>query len=162
MCIFVPNKFKINCMMRKALAILMMCTMFVLSCSDEDSGCAVQEPISIEGFIQQNRKVLSDGPTAIVSSKVVLQSILPKDGYRAYSKEVNFSKNNLLLIYDTSNYGIYKITKKLTKTKDGYDIDITVHQNMLCVIEPWCIAYIVPKKLNRKDVKVKIEYEELM
>lgn len=160
MCIFVPNKFKINCMMRKALAILMMCTMFVLSCSDEDSGCAVQEPTSIEGFI--NREVLSDGPTAIVSSKGVLQAILPEGGYRAYSKEVNFSKNNLLLVYDTSTSGIYKITKKLTKTKDGYDIDITVHQNMLCVMEPWCIAYIVPKKLSRKDVKVKIEYEESM
>lgn len=156
MCIFVPNKFKINCMMKKALAILMMCTMFVLSCSEEESEYPVQEPTSIEGFI--NRKILSDGQVAIVSSKDVLQQILP-EGYTTYTSKVNFSKNNLLLIYDTSNYGVDEIVRKQTKMKDGYDIDITVFQNLTCFSEPWCIAYIVPKELKQKDVKVKIRYE---
>lgn len=130
--------------------------MFVLSCSDEENEYAVQEPTSIEGFI--DKQVLSDGPMAIVSSKDVLQQILPED-YMVYSQKVNFSKNNLLLIFDTSNYGISKIIKKQTKTTDGYDFDITVLQNLTCFGEPWCIAYIVPKKLSRKDIRVKIEYE---
>ena len=137
------------------IALLALCAMF--SCSSNDEIESMPDPVSIEESLSY--KVHGDGSTAIINSKGALQQTLP-GGYEVFANKVDFSKNNLLLIYGTSNYGVAYIDKKQAKNDDKFYFEITVQQNMLCVMEPWCIAYVVPKGLNKSHVDIKIKYEK--
>lgn len=138
------------------LVFVLFAVFALTSCSsDDDSSDAVQAPLVIDGFL--SGKVDSDGQMALVGSKKELKRIL-SDWYDAYADKVDFTNNNLLLIHDVSNYGVAKIVENLTKTNDGYVFNVTVEQNMLCVMEPWCIAYVVPKTLKKDNLQCEITY----
>ena len=134
--------------------LLILCTM--LSCDKSESVDMVTNPISIDGFI--HRKVHYDGSLVIVSSNKVLRQVLP-DGYQLYQEKVDFSKGNLLLIYGTSTSGVRDIVKKQTKVDDKYNFEITIYQNLLTVLDSWCIAYIIPKNVTKQNINLQIEYK---
>lgn len=141
------------------VAVIMTCLLGITclsSCLNDDADVdSIKDPVAIDGFV--TRRVISDSSMTLVSNKSMLQQIMP-DGYMEYSAKVDFSKNNLLLIHDVSNYGVSEIIKDEITSETGFEFDIKVHQNLLCVLEPWCIAYIVPKKFDLQKVKYKIKY----
>lgn len=74
-------------------------------------------------------------------------------------RPVNFSHTGLLLVRGVSTSGISKIEKELTQTGNGYELTVTVSQNLLAVLEPWCVAYIVPKGIDKNTVKLTVNYQ---
>lgn len=138
----------------KALFVLLaLCA--VISCSDNDDFDSMPEPVSVGGVVTYG--VRGEGSTAFINSKEALQQTLP-NGYEVFADKVDFSKNNLLLIYGASSYGISHINKNVTRNKDKFYFEINVQQNDLCVIESWCIAFVVAKEMSRKDIDVLINY----
>lgn len=140
--------------MKNLIALLaLLCAMF--SCNDSEDTEIMSEPTSIEGFLRC--KVLSNESAIIVSSKEALQHVSP-DAYMTYTDKVDFSKNNLLLISGTCTSGIGEIEKKQARSNDTFFFEINIYKNWLCVMEPWCIAYVVPKGLSAADIDVRINY----
>lgn len=141
------------------LVLAFLCgNMLFASCSEEDDDEIVTAPVSVEGFLCG--KMTTDDHFVLVEDAKTLKQILP-DRYTEYLDKVDFSANNILLIADVSNYGVHNIGKNWTKTEGKYKFDIIVHQNELCVIEPWCIAFIVPKTIKKNDVNCEISYVKL-
>lgn len=140
--------------MKKTIALLaLLCTIF--SCDSSEDIETIPEPTSIEGFL--TRKVAGNESSTIISSKSALQQALP-DAYTMYLDKVDFSKNNLLLIYGTCTSGVAEIEKKQAMSGDKFFFEINVYKNLLCVMEPWCVAYVVPKDLSEADINVQINY----
>ena len=64
----------------------------------------------------------------------------------------------MLLVKGVSPKGIEKILKSITKTNgEKYAFKITVKMNITSVLEPWCVAYIIPKT-NEEDILFSLEY----
>ena len=133
---------------------LVLCTM--LSCDRSKDAYVLNNLISIDGFLHS--QVVGYGSSVIVNSKEQLQQKLP-NGYEEYSKMVDFSRNNMLLIYGTSDSGVYDIVKKQIKVDGNYHFEITVHQNGLTVIDSWCVAYIIPKDVTMNNIGLQITYK---
>ncbi|MCF0203677.1 MAG: hypothetical protein HUK08_09960 [Bacteroidaceae bacterium] len=142
--------------MKKTVSLFFMVLMacLIASCSS-DNYAEGNEVTEISGFL--HREVLCEGSAAIIGNAEELQQKLP-DGYTQYSNKVDFSKSSLLLIFGTSNYGVNDITKRMAGDSGRYVFDIAVKQDMTCVMDDWCIAYIVPKNTKGEDVNVNITY----
>lgn len=63
------------------------------------------------------------------------------------------------ILFIHKNSGISKIEKELIQTGNGYELTVTVSQNLLAVLEPWCVAYIVPKGIDKNTVKLTVNYQ---
>lgn len=72
-------------------------------------------------------------------------------------KHVDFKHSCLMLVSGVSTSGIDKIDKELTHTGNEYELKITITNNMLAVMEPWCVAYIVPKGFDKNKVKFTVK-----
>lgn len=75
-------------------------------------------------------------------------------------RQVDFNHARLLLVRGVSTSGISKIEKELTHTTGNrYELTVNISQNMLAVLEPWCVAYIVPKGIDKNAVKLTVNYQ---
>jgi len=63
-----------------------------------------------------------------------------------------------LLIEGTSKNGIEKIDKQILKADNNkYKVIISVKMNDATVVEPWHVAYLIPKA-NAEDIVLTINY----
>ena len=74
------------------------------------------------------------------------------------AQTIDFKKHTLLLVKEVSPKGIEEILKSITKI-DGekYAFKIIVKMNLASVLEPWCVAYIIPKT-NEAEILFSFEY----
>ena len=74
------------------------------------------------------------------------------------AQTIDFKKHTLLLVKGVSPKGIEEILKSITKI-DGekYAFKIIVKMNLASVLEPWCVAYIIPKT-NEAEILFSFEY----
>ena len=68
---------------------------------------------------------------------------------------IDFSRNKLLVVRGTSNYGIDKIEKSLTVS----ELNVAIKQNISAVVENWCVAYVVPISFDITNVRLVINYK---
>ena len=134
--------------MKRILALLLFVCTF-LSC---EKGIESLDPVAMDGFL--HRKVMDDGSFLIASDKEQLQDIFSEE----YLEKLDLSKRNILLIYGTSNYGVYDVTKNMTKVNDKYSFELDVYKNWMTVVDSWCVVYSVSKKLTEEDIEVHISY----
>lgn len=84
-----------------------------------------------------------------------------RDAFGANSsklEEVNFKKSYLAVVSGVSNYGIAEISQLMTA--DGaaqWKLDIRIRQNLTAVMQPWTVAYLVPRGTKASDIRLKIE-----
>lgn len=108
----------------------------------------------MDGFLHRN--VENDGSFLIASSKEQLKDIFSEE----YLEKLDLSKRNILLIYGTSNYGVYDVVKNMKKINDKYCFEIDVYKNWFTVMDSWCVVYSISKQLTEEDIEVHISYVE--
>ena len=123
-----------------------------LSC---EKGIESLDPIAMDGFL--HREVMNDGSFIIASSKEQLKDIFSED----YLGKLDLSKRNILLIYGTSNYGVYDVVKNVEKVNDKYCFELEVYKNWLTVMDSWCVVYSISKQLTEENIEVQISYVEI-
>ena len=137
--------------MKRILTLLLSVCAF-LSC---EKGIESLDPIAMDGFL--HREVMNDGSFIIASSKEQLKDIFSED----YLGKLDLSKRNILLIYGTSNYGVYDVVKSVEKVNDKYCFELEVYKNWLTVMDSWCVVYSISKQLTEEDIEVQISYVEI-
>ena len=76
------------------------------------------------------------------------------------AKAVDFKNYTLLLVKGVSTSGIRSIEKTILKTDNKYMFTIQVNKNSATVMEPWCLAYIIPKT-SEENITLSVTYEIL-
>lgn len=76
------------------------------------------------------------------------------------AKAVDFKNYTLLLVKGVSTSGIRSIEKTISKTDNKYMFTIQVNKNIATVMEPWCLAYIIPKT-SEENITLSVTYELL-
>lgn len=76
------------------------------------------------------------------------------------AKAVDFKNYTLLLVKGVSTSGITSIMKTILKTDNKYMFTIQVNKNIATVMEPWCLAYIIPKT-SEENIILSVTYELL-
>ena len=76
------------------------------------------------------------------------------------AKAVDFKNYTLLLVKGVSTSGIRSIEKTILKTDNKYMFAIHVNKNSATVMEPWCLAYIIPKT-SEENITLSVTYELL-
>ena len=76
------------------------------------------------------------------------------------AKAVDFKNYTLLLVKGVSTSGIRSIEKTILKTDNKYMFTIQVNKNIAAVMEPWCLAYIIPKT-SEENITLSVTYELL-
>ena len=76
------------------------------------------------------------------------------------AKAVDFKNYTLLLVKGVSTSGIRSIEKTILKTDNKYMFTIYVNKNIATVMEPWCLAYIIPKT-SEENITLSVTYELL-
>lgn len=72
---------------------------------------------------------------------------------------IDFDTHTLLAIKGTANYGIGKIKREITRGANKKTrFKITVLLTLQTVMDPWAIAYILPKS-NASDITLSVSYE---
>ena len=137
--------------MKRILTLLLSVCAF-LSC---EKGIESLDPIAMDGFL--HREVMNDGSFIIASSKEQLKDIFSED----YLGKLDLSKRNILLIYGTSNYGVYDVVKNVEKVNDKYFFELEVYKNWFTVMDSWCVVYSISKQLTEEDIEVQISYVEI-
>ena len=128
--------------------------LFVFSFLSCEKGIETLEPVAMDGFLHRN--VENDGSFLIASSKEQLKDIFSEE----YLEKLDLSKRNILLIYGTSNYGVYDVVKNMKKINDKYCFEIDVYKNWFTVMDSWCVVYSISKQLTEEDIEVHISYVE--
>ena len=137
--------------MKRILTLLLSVCAF-LSC---EKGIESLDPIAMDGFL--HREVMNDGSFIIASSKEQLKDIFSEDCLG----KLDLSKRNILLIYGTSNYGVYDVVKNVEKVNDKYCFELEVYKNWFTVMDSWCVVYSISKQLTEEDIEVQISYVEI-
>ena len=73
--------------------------------------------------------------------------------------QVDFSKK-YVADFRHVKHMVSDIISEVNKTDGKYAFDITVVQSAYACIQPWCIAYDVPKSMTDQDVVLNITYIE--
>lgn len=102
------------------------------------------------------------------SDKDVAEVIKDIEGYKNLFKEeessvkceIDFKKNDLIVCKGTSNSGIASITKDVVNVEGTWLISVEIIQSLATVMQPWCVAYVVPKNGNATKVKMDVRYEQ--
>lgn len=76
------------------------------------------------------------------------------------TRPVDFKKYTLLLVKGVSTSGITEIEKTISNTDNKYTFTISVKQNMTTVMEPWYLAYIIPKT-SEENIILSVTYESI-
>ena len=122
------------------------------------SACMNNDPISdfnspVEYDIPKGID-LSDhnGEILLINNDWELKTVFAEDYPQL--KPVNFHNYRVLIINGYSTYGIESIDHKLHDN----NLTINISQTIATVIEPWSVAYIIPRNINPADIKISINY----
>jgi len=140
-------------MNRVLLQLLSFMFCVCISCSDDDtivSASPFELPSYCNPVIDEEKIVLIDNETDFKQVFANYPSLKP----------IDFRHMKLLLVKDTARQGIENIEKQLLKTKSVYELTVTVRLTAATVMEPWCIAYAIPKEIDMEDIKLTIDYIE--
>lgn len=150
----------------KILAVLLAALAFVACEEEPDTPLAhlypidyINDPLDFDG---DTLDVIHHYPSVIDSGYYVVSNKRDFDRYFSEGKhdvDIDFDANNAVIINGTSNYGVAFAKVRIDETTDGnYRLDVFIKQNMLCVMERWCIVYPVPKSMTYKNTKCNAHY----
>jgi len=139
----------------KKILFVTLTLLLCMACSSDDKDNA--ETISVYEIPASCIPNIDKDKIMIICSEAEFKNIFADNS--KLLRPVNFSHAGLLLVRGVSTSGISKIEKELTQTGNGYELTVTVSQNLLAVLEPWCVAYIVPKGIDKNTVKLTVNYQ---
>ncbi len=74
------------------------------------------------------------------------------------AKAVDFKHYTLLLVKGVSISGIAGIEKTISITDNKYILTISVNRNIATVMQPWHLAYIIPKTTSEENIILSVTY----
>lgn len=122
------------------------------SCSDAGS-IKTARPYELP---ESSLPAAADDGMVLVTSEGMLEQVFGEEATAL--KPVDFKRCNLLLARGVSNYGIADLDHMLIE-KDGlYTLCIDIRQNLLTVMQPWSVGYLVPKNVSAADIRLALDY----
>lgn len=140
--------------MKIILSILVL--ICICGCDKESKGFIYQEYQLPDkaGVLELN---IETDKAVLINDKAEFQSVFSNI---PNAKPVDFKKYTLLLVKGVSTSGITEIEKTISNTDNKYTFTVSVKQNMTTVMEPWCLAYIIPKT-SEENIFLSVTYESI-
>ncbi len=137
--------------MEKFLLVLIL--FLFIGCSDEsDSIYSYNIPKNCKPDIETGEIVVIDNQADFNKAFSNIESDL---------KSINFKKSKLIVVHDVSNKGISELAHSFIKDEDNCLFTVNISQNYTSVMEPWCVAYVVPTSMDISHLRLIIEYTEI-
>lgn len=140
--------------MRIILSILMLICMCACDSESEDFIYKEYELPAKAGALELD---IDTDKAVLINDKVEFERIFSNF---PNAKAVDFKNYTLLLVKGVSTSGISSIEKTILKTDNKYMFTIQVNKNIAAVMEPWCLAYIIPKT-SEENITLSVTYELL-
>lgn len=125
---------------------------FFLACAC-NNGHILDFDSSIEYSIPQGiHPAVSDEDILLINNDRELKYAFPNN----YSllKPIDFHSYRVLILKGLSTYGIESIDHQL----HDKNLAVNITQTIAAVIEPWTVAYLIPRHINPTDIKISIHY----
>lgn len=136
---------------KKSLLVLSLVFLYS-SCSNDDTTSEFYTYYNLPS--DYNTKIKED-KIIVINNEIEFQKLL--SGYPNIDP-IDFGKSTLLLIEGTSKNGIEKIDKQILKADNNkYKVIISVKMNDATVVEPWHVAYLIPKT-TAEDIVLTLSY----
>ena len=130
------------------LSLVFLCS----SCSNDDTTSEFYTYYNLPS--DYNTKIKED-KIIVINDEIEFQKLLSD---YPHLESVDFGKSTLLLIEGISMSGIEKIDKQIVKAENNkYEVIISVKRNFTTVVEPWHVAYLIPKT-TAKDIVLTLSY----
>ncbi|WP_319503783.1 hypothetical protein [Bacteroides graminisolvens] len=140
--------------MKTILSLLMLICMCACDSESEDFIYKEYELPAKAGALDLN---IEADKAVLINDKVEFQRVFSNF---PNAKAVDFKNYTLLLVKGVSTSGIRSIEKTILKTDNKYMFAIHVYKNIAAVMEPWCLAYIIPKT-SEENITLSVTYELL-
>lgn len=140
--------------MKTILSLLMLICMCACDSESEDFIYKEYELPAKAGALDLN---IEADKAVLINDKVEFERIFSNF---PNAKAVDFKNYTLLLVKGVSTSGISSIEKTILKTDNKYMFTIQVNKNIAAVMEPWCLAYIIPKT-SEENITLSVTYELL-
>lgn len=129
-------------------------TLLLLPCL---CACLNNDPISdfnspVEYDIPKGIQPAHDEDILLINNDWELKAAFAEDYPQL--KPVDFHNYRVIIIKGHSPYGIESIDHKLRNN----NLTINISQTIAAVVEPWTVAYIIPRDINPADIKISINY----
>lgn len=125
---------------------------FLGACSNNEDTHTYQYALQaseLKEFGEESAKVITD---------LAGYKSLFKDEADAGKCNIDFKKQDLIVCRGTSNGNITSITEDIKNHEGTWYISIVIEKGIAAVMEPWCVAYVVPKSATATQVKTDIRY----
>ena len=140
--------------MKTILSLLMLICMCACDSESEDFIYKEYELPAKAGALELD---IETDKAVLINDKVEFQRVFSNF---PNAKAVDFKNYTLLLVKGVSTSGIRSIEKTILKTDNKYMFTIQVNKNIATVMEPWCLAYIIPKT-SEENITLSVTYELL-
>ncbi len=140
--------------MKTILSLLMLICMCACDSESEDFIYKEYELPAKAGALELD---IETDKAVLINDKVEFERIFSNF---PNAKAVDFKNYTLLLVKGVSTSGIRSIEKTILKTDNKYMFTIQVNKNSATVMEPWCLAYIIPKT-SEENITLSVTYELL-
>ena len=140
--------------MKTILSLLMLICMCACDSESEDFIYKEYELPAKAGALDLN---IETDKAVLINDKVEFERVFSNF---PNAKAVDFKNYTLLLVKGVSTSGIRSIEKTILKTDNKYMFTIYVNKNIATVMEPWCLAYIIPKT-SEENITLSVTYELL-
>ena len=140
--------------MKTILSLLMLICMCACDSESEDFIYKEYELPAKAGALDLN---IETDKAVLINDKVEFERVFSNF---PNAKAVDFKNYTLLLVKGVSTSGIRSIEKTISKTDNKYMFTIQVNKNIATVMEPWCLAYIIPKT-SEENITLSVTYELL-
>lgn len=140
--------------MKTILSLLMLICMCACDSESEDFIYKEYELPAKAGALDLN---IETDKAVLINDKVEFERVFSNF---PNAKAVDFKNYTLLLVKGVSTSGISSIEKTILKTDNKYMFTIQVNKNIATVMEPWCLAYIIPKT-SEENITLSVTYELL-
>lgn len=142
----------------KKLCHVMLSLLFMLfftSCGNDEveNVLNVGEMMRLEGeFVS----VMDNQSCEVCNNVGEFVSVVGKDTYKTGPK-IDFNRSAVVVIKDTSSSGVSDIEAAFEMVEDRCEIKVFVTKNYTTMVEPWCVALVVPR-VESDNTNLYIDY----
>lgn len=137
----------------KTLSIFLVYVLLMCGCTNEEDSQPYKYELKASELKNSNQN-----EAEVITDLAGYQNLF-KDEADAGKCNVDFKKQDLIVCRGTSSGNIVSITEDIKDHEGTWYISIVIEKGIAAVMEPWCVAYVVPKSANATQVKTDIRYE---
>jgi len=138
------------------MKIILSVLMLICLCGcDSESDDFIYREYQLPAYAMELQLNIETDKAVLINDKAEFQRVFSNF---PNARAVDFKKYTLLLVKGVSPSGISDIEETISKTDNEYIFTISVKKNALTIIDPWYLAYIIPKT-NEGNIILSVTYE---